>query len=355
MNETSAIQVRTDYSPVRLPKELDFGIAIINGREVPVTEEYLNSAEARSFLEQQRIQIHKGTLAFLDIVDYLDRIAESKVYLCLADANGEPLYSTWESFLKGETSLDRHSLSKMRSARDGYRWLEQAYGSENGSFLTQLPSNMNFYYQLEQIPEEQRETALNAVWDGRNGNTPTAQALEQWRKDAKALSAHKKTEIVKKEQPAEQEKALADDTSAPQVDAPAQPACETLSPETSVPPSKVYVRDATLEDLTDGDATSGNSSIIEQVELMPPYTRNNEETVPFEDSAKWLVSLLENREFQKWVGEEAIGHSDRGDLKPGETTVRSRIDDAISTFKKGVNGAQLDYRRHAGHSGKDLN
>ncbi len=119
MMETS-LRKKIDHL-VHLPAGQDYGMARINGREVPVTDEYLNSEEARSYLEQYRNCVRMSTLGFLESVDNLDSIEESKVYLCITDDKSQPLYRTWESFLKAETSLDRSMVCRIRAARDGYR------------------------------------------------------------------------------------------------------------------------------------------------------------------------------------------------------------------------------------------
>ena len=143
MSETLVRQ--TAYRTVHLPQGQDYGFAKIGGLKVPVTEEYLNSKETRSYLELNRKRFHKSTLNFLESVDNLDRIEESKVYLCITDDKGEPLYRTWESFLKAVTSLERSMVCKMRAARDGYRWLKKTHEGKEDGMLALLPCNMNFY------------------------------------------------------------------------------------------------------------------------------------------------------------------------------------------------------------------
>ena len=350
MSETLVRQ--TAYRTVHLPQGQDYGMARINGHEVPVTEEYLNSKETRSYLELNRKRFHKSTLNFLESVDNLDRIEESKVYLCITDDKGEPLYRTWESFLKAETSLDRSTVCKIRAARNGYRWLKKTHEGKKDRMLALLPRNMNFYYQLEQIPENQRESALQTVLEHQDGNAVTAKALEQWRKSSKAIPAHMGAEgDVRAESPVVLPETVQDDEESPSADMPANVECSEVDslPETVQPPDICILSDE-QKDTTIKTAITSDTCVEEKASELQRW-ETGKEINTFEGYSGLLIEILQNVEYQKLVAEDAIKHSDSGDLKHGESTVRERIDNAIADFKRGVNAAQLKIREQMFHDG----
>ena len=119
-----SIAVPYNYHPVHLPQGQDFGTAFINGRKVKVDDDYLNSQEARNLLEQLQQEVHRRYMTFLEIADHLDAIEESRVYLCIADESGAPIFHKWDDFLRSFVGLGRSMVSKMRSARNGYRWID---------------------------------------------------------------------------------------------------------------------------------------------------------------------------------------------------------------------------------------
>ena len=159
-------------------------------------------------------------MAFLQIADNLDVIEESKVYLCIADESGLPFYRTWDGFLQSFLGLGRSEVSKMRSARNGYRWIENKYGESADTLLDRLPTNMNFFYILDQIPEQQRKAAIEAML---KTGMPTAKALDQWRKNGKAIAAPKKS--ITSEEP--EQPVHEDETSDDVDDVPS--ACDSLA------------------------------------------------------------------------------------------------------------------------------
>ena len=57
----------------------------------------------------------------------------------------------------------------------------------------------------------------------------------------------------------------------------------------------------------------------------------------------FICGMLLNTGFQQYVAQEAKGHSERGDLKPGEKTLRHRINDAVEVFTKSVSAMQVPY------------
>ena len=335
------IAVPHKYHPVHLPQGQDFGIAFINGRKIKVNDDYLNSQEARDFLEQMKLKIHKRYMTFFEIADILDKIAKSKVYLCIADEGGTPIFHTWDDFLQSFVGLARSAVSKMRSARNGYRWIEKTYGQSADTLLGRLPTNMNFFYILDQIPEQKREAAIEAVL---KAGVPTAKALDQWRKNGNVIAEPKPSiALVETEQPVHEDKEQNDD------DAPSAP--ESPEPVSSPEPSSCMtlparkselVHDVQAVAIPTDDALSSQSDDVEKAVDVLKRMRTTDEDYSFEDFTIVVCGILQSVEYQKLVAEEAVGHSDRGDLKTGQKTVRNRIDDAISAFKQGVNNAQLE-------------
>ena len=345
-----SIAVLHKYHPVHLTEGQDFGTALINGREVKVDDDYLNSQEARSLLEQMQQEVHRRYMTFLEIADHLDAIEESKVYLCIADENGAPIFHTWDDFLQSFVRLGRSAVSKMRSARNGYRWIENTYGKSADALLGRLPTNMNFFYILDQIPEQQREAAIEAVL---KAGVPTAKALGQWRKNGKATAAPKASIALEEpEQPAHEDKASDDDDddaqSAPDLpDLPASNPKPVSCPEPSscmTPPTREseLVHDVQAVAIPTDDALSSQSDDVEKAVDVLKRMRETYDEYTFEDFTLVVCGILQSVEYQKLVAEEAVGHSDRGDLKTDQKTVRNRINDAISAFKQGVNNAQLE-------------
>lgn len=343
MHKTIAIP--HNYHPVHLPEGQDFGIAHINGRKVKVDDDYLNSQEARSLLEKLQQKVHRRYLAFLEIADHLDVIEKSKVYLCIADEDGVPIFNTWDDFLQSFVGLGRSAVSKMRSARNGYRWIENIYGESADTLLGQLPTNMNFFYILEQIPEQQREAAIEAVL---KAGVPTAKALDQWRKNGNGIAEPKPSiALVEPEQPVHEDGEQNDDDAPFTPESPASNPKPVSSPEPSscmtLPARESeLVHDVQTVAIPTDDALSSQPDDVEKAVDVLKRMRETYDEYTFEDFTLVVCGILQSVEYQKLVAEEAVGHSDRGDLKPGQKTVRNRINDAISAFSQGVNKAQLE-------------
>ncbi len=340
-----SIAVPHNYHPVHLPEGHDFGTAHINGRKVKVDDDYLNSLEARNLLEALRQKVHRRNMAFLEIADHLDVIEESKVYLCIADESGAPVFHKWDDFLQSFVGLGRSAISRMRSARKGYRWIEKTYGESADTLLGRLPTNMNFFYILDQIPEQQREAAIKAVLkDG----VPTAKALGQWRKNGKALAALKASIAIEEhEQSVHEDEEQNDDDAPSSPESPASDPKPVSSPEPSscmTPPAREseLVHDVQAVAIPVDEALSYQTNDVEQAVDVLKRMRTTDEDYSFEDFTLVICGILQSVEYQKLVAEEAVEHSDRGDLKPGKKTVRNRINDAISAFSQGVNQAQLE-------------
>lgn len=340
-----SIAVPHKYHPVHLPQGQDFGTALINGRKIKVNDDYLNSQEARDFLEQMKLKIHKRYMTFFEIADILDKIAKSKVYLCIADEGGTPIFHTWDDFLQSFVGLARSAVSKMRSARNGYRWIEKTYGQSADTLLGWLPTNMNFFYILDQIPEQKREAAIEAVL---KAGVPTAKALDQWRKNGNVIAEPKPSiALVETEQPVHEDEEQNDDDAPSVSELPASDPKPVPSPEPSscmtLPARESeLVHDVQAVAIPVDEALSSQPDDVEKAVDVLKRMRETYDEYTFEDFTLVVCGILQSVEYQKLVAEEAAGHSDRGDLKPGQKTVRNRINDAISAFSQGVNKAQLE-------------
>ncbi len=328
------------YYPVHLPKcQKGYGTALINGRNVEVTEEYLNSNEAREYLETLSNQVHKGTLEFLEIVECLDRIAESKVYLCISDEHGKPLYPNFESYLKQIAGFDRTILSKMRSARNGYKWLQETFADRDATLLAKLPRNMNFYYQLEQIPEAERETALRSVVDGNNGDYLTAKRLEEWRKDTMPRESNEKTHASNEEQhPRPVEAAQVKEQ--PQTTDTLEPvSLETASNDVTALISESYSQVVVAVEEPIAIQPSDSKSVIDQAEDLLMRMKAGDALFSDEDFTTVLIGILQSEEYRNCLVKEKVEHTGKDGQKGDEPTSIERIEKAIEEFRKGLDEA----------------
>ncbi len=207
--------------------------------------------------------------------------------------------------------------------------------------LARLPCNMNFYYQLEQIPEDQRDSALQTVLEHRNGRAVTAKVLEQWRKNSKAVPAHAASLDEMKVQTSEDMATMLEYE--PPV-AEMSEKVEGLEMETQSEPVQVpsvTVHSDEKQDTTVDTVPSDDALFAEKISDTFIRWEAGKEIDTFEDYIAILIGILKDVEFQRLVGDDAIRHSKNRDLKPGESTVREHIDEAIDDFKKGVNEAQV--------------
>lgn len=354
----SLIQPKSSLPQVHLVQGHDYGTAMFNGEEVPVTEEFLNADETRAYFDSLKQKVHKSSMAFLGIADALDRIEESKLYLCIPGDDGTPLFNTWEEFLQEYMSFGKSVLSKMRSARDGYLWLRDHF-AEDTETLKRLPANMNFYYQLDMIPEDRREEALAAVLARNSSGTVTAKMLTCWRNEAKALAAHsgasdkQRIHCLQTEEDGACPTAVNAETAEADIAATdtalEAPALDTLNAvatttadlfDFSVPLVSEVASQEGASIVVAPESSSTKSDVAATIERM----HDPEANISFDDVMNVLTFYLEDEDFIALVAQDAMEHSDRGDLKEGERTARAILSDAFAAFQRGVNQATVDLR-----------
>lgn len=337
----NSIMPTRKYKPVHLV-DGQCDIAHLNGKDVLIRDEYLNSDEAHAMLDKLLCDIHRGNLGFLDIVKSLEEIKEAKLYLCIADEDGNPVYKTMEEFLLGFMAMTRSDLSRMIKARDGYLWLHQTFAG-NDEVLSLMPASLRFYYTLGRIPDEDRQNALKTILNARNGVPLTANDLIEWQQNSKAIAIDTavKDNVIEVSQPeisniqAEPDaNAIASTSDANQEDV-----IQTDNLEVSKTGTNEIAN--TVETDSGGDQKPAEAYCSDvQTNSAFRWVTMEGHDYSFEDFKETLCAILQTGEFQQRVAEDAISHSMLKDLKPGEKTVRAEINDAIAAYNEGVNQIQ---------------
>ena len=382
---------------VKVTLEDDYGTVFSNGKEVPVTAEYLNSQDVQNSLIALQESINKFQNASFDLVGILENIKENMAFLCFTDENGHPLYKNWDSFINAFMPGGKSQFSKLKTARDGRQWLIDNC-PEQYDLNKDFPANTNFYYELGRrtdvkahedigylcsLPRAERTAAklteLRTLKtcksnllpphdsESESGVVEEAQAVEttcvndddtmptlpvgytQIENDASetpaptsadeahdVVVADTKSELVPETEPQTVPKPSEQWAKYVQTDffLTSENASEDKGANEGGGHSKVESSTATIETAhqQDSDAHNGDE---------PEMLSSNWEQCTFDKMADYVCTTLLNAGFQQYVAQETKSHSERGDLKSGEKTLRHRINDAIDDFRKSVSIMQL--------------
>lgn len=125
--------------------------------------------------------VHKG---FWNAAEALCEIKSRKLYLCPKDKNGNPCFKTFDDYLNAEYGFGRSNFCRMSKAYQAYKLLYENYGESQPALLKAIPENIDPFYEISMIPQEQVESAISDLaQDVANGIAITASHIRQWRTD----------------------------------------------------------------------------------------------------------------------------------------------------------------------------